>query len=394
MLVRNPRVWLPALLSVTLIVILTLHNTDILKDKPHHQDVVLENVRIPHAAVNTIWDHGTVLQQDRGNVVSNSTLGFEKVFAINLPVRTDKRDSILLASKLTGFDIEYINGVDPSTIADKTLPAKYTGGDAITGGVLGCWRAHMNFIAKVVQENLASALVLEDDVDWDVRLLTQLKDFAVMSSAILNSSVTDSTKMRFENIERRSASEQISPYGDNWDVLFLGNCGVDIDTQKPHVVHAHDNTVPDLQHLKIYGDPNGLRLNPYPSHARLAGHAIEQTCTYAYAVTQKAARRILLDLGLERLDRPIDHMLRDWCEGKFAEQGPPRTCIGVLPTLFDSYRREGAGEADSDIDGDKAHIGFREKAHTLNIRKSTRMNLRKLMDGEAPEDQYPDGKFG
>lgn len=391
MLTRNSRIWLAALLTVACFVAIALLGGNSIRAEPVG-DLSVGQLKTTKPAVRTALAQETLVDAN-ANVVANTTLGFQRVFVINLPSRRDKRHGMLLASKVTGFDIEVINGVDPSTISNTSLPAKYTSERPLKAGALGCWAAHMDFLAKVIEDDLSTALVLEDDVDWDVRLLTQLKDFAAMSNAIL--ATTLPTKIRFEtlNIDRKT-KVGLSPYGEGWDVLLLGNCGVDIDTKQAHVVHARDETVADLINLKIYGDPDNMRLNPHPSHARLAGYAIEQTCTYAYAVTQQAARRLLLDLGLERLDGPIDFMLRDWCEGKYGEQGLPRKCIGVLPTLFDSYRREGFAEGDSDIDGDKDQVGYRHKAETLNIRKSVRQNLRNLLDGKDPVDQYPNFKFG
>lgn len=398
---RTSRVLVPLLVILSIAAILTYQQwPSVLNGRSWQtgQDIILDNVDRPKQISHTFNGQQELSSSRQGlDAILNSTLGFQKVFAINLPSRTDKRDGLLLTSKVTGFDIDFIDGVVPSNISNKSLPHQITGSTPITGGVLGCWRAHMNFMARVVQEDLATALVLEDDVDWDMRLLQQLQDFAKMSNALL-SKVDDGQRVRikFEELSTSISltSTTASPYGDGWDVLLFGNCGVDIDPTKAHVVHTHDDTVPDLIHIHIYGDPGNLRLNPYPTHARVAGYAVEQTCTYAYAVTQQAARRILFDLGLERLNQPIDMMLRDWCEGKFPEQGPPRRCIGVMPSLFESYRREGPTQGDSDIDGDKDHIGYRAKSGTPNIQRSVRMNLRKLLDGVTElEDQYPSFTF-
>jgi len=59
------------------------------------------------------------------NDTYNSTLGFQKVFAINLPARTDKRDALVLSSKVTGFTVDIVPGVVSGTILEKTLPRKY-----------------------------------------------------------------------------------------------------------------------------------------------------------------------------------------------------------------------------------------------------------------------------
>ena len=77
--------------------------------------------------------------------VGNSTLGFEKVFAVGLPERSDKRDALALASRLTGFEIEWIDGVRGEEVPDKALPF---GVDRVQlwENNLGSWRGHMNAI--------------------------------------------------------------------------------------------------------------------------------------------------------------------------------------------------------------------------------------------------------
>ena len=54
--------------------------------------------------------------------VANSTLGFSKIFAVGLPERTDKRDALALIARLTGLNIEWIDGVRGESIPDKAVP--------------------------------------------------------------------------------------------------------------------------------------------------------------------------------------------------------------------------------------------------------------------------------
>ena len=74
---------------------------------------------------------------------------FEKIFAINLPARTDHRDALLLASTLTNIKIDLIDGVKGDAVLDKVLPPQARGGKFATANV-GSWRAHMNAIAAYV----------------------------------------------------------------------------------------------------------------------------------------------------------------------------------------------------------------------------------------------------
>jgi len=73
--------------------------------------------------------------------IGNSTLGFQKIFVISLPSRTDHRDAMSLAAALTGLDFEFVDGV--TDVSRRALPP---GGEnlGLSDGALGNWRAHMN----------------------------------------------------------------------------------------------------------------------------------------------------------------------------------------------------------------------------------------------------------
>ena len=50
-----------------------------------------------------------------------AALQFEKLFIINLPERFDKLDAFVLASSLTGFEFDVIEGVKGKDVSNKTL---------------------------------------------------------------------------------------------------------------------------------------------------------------------------------------------------------------------------------------------------------------------------------
>ena len=79
--------------------------------------------------------------------VANRTLGFEKIIALGLPERTDKRDALTLMAALSDIDIEWIAGVKPEDIPAKAVPY---GIDVskIEDNFLGSWRAHLNAIRQ------------------------------------------------------------------------------------------------------------------------------------------------------------------------------------------------------------------------------------------------------
>lgn len=47
---------------------------------------------------------------------------FHKIYAIGFPERTDKRDAFALATAVTGFDVEWSDGVKFEDISKKAAP--------------------------------------------------------------------------------------------------------------------------------------------------------------------------------------------------------------------------------------------------------------------------------
>ncbi|RMJ21494.1 glycosyltransferase family 25 protein [Aspergillus sp. HF37] len=112
-----------------------------------------------------------------------SWLQFQRIYAINLPARTDRRDGLSLVSSLTGIQLDWVDGVDGHDVPDKALPYPASR-EAISNANIGSWRAHLNTLKDIVAGDQGSALILEDDVDWDIRIREQLQDFALTSRAL------------------------------------------------------------------------------------------------------------------------------------------------------------------------------------------------------------------
>ncbi|KAF2756304.1 hypothetical protein EJ05DRAFT_511985 [Pseudovirgaria hyperparasitica] len=349
-------------------------------------------------------DHDVGILED----VLNRTLGFQKIYAINLPYRTDHRDAMSLAAVLTDLDIEYIDGV--TDVHEKARPPMGAGVD-LDEPTLRALRAHVNTLRLIVENNITTALILEDDADWDIRIKEQMQSFAKASSLLLQplQGTTDqfvdpsypqpASNERPQNFEIGSHAIErpsTSPYGDidRWDVLWIGHCGCrfpeanDGNTPLGRVVILNDTTVPEKQHIQMQFGNNDLT-NEYPNHTRVVSRARVNTCSLAYAVSQSSARRLLYEMGLNVINGPTDLTLRSICEG--SEGRRSRVCLTVQPQLFQHHRTKGAKSSYSDVSSD--HTGYNEQAFTRNVRWSTRLNFAKLLDGETDYiDLFRDGE--
>jgi hypothetical protein len=55
--------------------------------------------------------------------IMNSTLGFQKIYAISLAHRNDKRDYMTLMALVSGLNIDFVDGINGSEISAQSLPS-------------------------------------------------------------------------------------------------------------------------------------------------------------------------------------------------------------------------------------------------------------------------------
>jgi len=95
----------------------------------------------------------------------NASLGFGKILMISLPSRTDRRDAMSLAFRVSGIEsAEYIPSVRGEEIAAQALPREAENLDL---GALGCWRGHANAWKRVIDEGWETALIIEGTNNFD-----------------------------------------------------------------------------------------------------------------------------------------------------------------------------------------------------------------------------------
>lgn len=296
---------------------------------------------------------------------------------LNLPERTDKLDGFALAASLAGFTFSVIAGVRGDDVSNKSLPALAgipSSNFKAKQNIIGCWRGHMNFARHIVQNGLSSALIIEDDSDWDTHLKQQLELFAQGSQFVTNSQ---------KNVPK-------SPYGDDWDLLWLGHCAIGIaekDKCSRRFVIENDPTVPHVSRRVNYQGVPNMNDEGYDNSTRIVFHADQGCCMYSYALSARGARKVLYHESTTNKLDPIDFALSDMCK---AEGG--LKCIGTFPQLFSSHRTAGATWKDSDMSSEWKDTE-RKKADTPNIVYSLKLNTQKLLEegeGTEPERQWPE----
>lgn len=318
-----------------------------------------------HLASSTVSTFGHVLSSNSTQAIHNSTLGFGDIYVINLPGRTDKLDALRLFTSVTNISYTVVPGVDGKDMQHVAWPGFYEEGrDSNTGS----WRAHMNAAASILDNNLSSALIVEDDADWDVSLKTQLTQFALGSRHILNAS---------------TSPEPLSPYGDGWDMLWIGHCAQDAPS-KPFArfIIANDTTTPPAGHRwGLWNPEETLTSDLAHNHTtRVVYQPAGGVCSYAYALSYTGAQKMLHHLSYSHFDGPFDVGQADLC--KRGRKGDiDFSCVAVYPGLIHAV----FGENDMGYDS-KNQRKDRDKKKGMpsafNLVFGVRRNVRNLIEGK------------
>lgn len=229
----------------------------------------------------------------------------------------------------------------------------------------------MNVLQTIVHERIQTALILEDDSDWDISIKQQLSQFAEGTRALQNSSTSGPLR---------------SPYGNDWDFLWLGHRKLGPrDHQSRFYVIETDPTVAPVarRHGKWMNDhiPDDV----LAADSRIVFQADNGgLCMFAYAITFEGARKALAALSVTPRDDVVDMSYRRICAGNF---GTPFSCYGSYPTLFGSHRAAGPKNRDSDLNNknDKWH-----EEYSFDIVYSAQQNINGLAAGNpVVKAQWP-----
>jgi hypothetical protein len=156
------------------------------------------------------------------------------------------------------------------------------------------------WLHRFLDSGAETALFLEDDVDWDIRLRTS--QAPLVSNAMRE--LLGSASLGLD--------PQDYPYGNpkSWDLLYMGHCGdyfhgMDIDFVDGHVKPKDLEKTPHT----AFTDRSMLRsndLHPFtssllknlgvPEYTRLVHRSVFPLCTFGYALSRAGALR-LLELG-------------------------------------------------------------------------------------------------
>lgn len=178
-------------------------------------------------------------------------------------------------------------------------------------GSATAWLAHVDLLKHVIASDLETALIVEDDVDFDVHLKDQIRLVSDNVRAYINVSETDGT-----------------PYGTNWDILWLGHCGTAVEKDTPGPRYL--DTTRCKTDLYSGWSKHFLRDNLEEDHRIVQWAGFMTVCTFGFGVNRQSAQKVL-DIAARGGDEAYDVAFSHACAS-----GALR-CLVVNPQIMNHY---------------------------------------------------------
>lgn len=262
----------------------------------------------PHKAVSAVDD----------SPIRNSTLGFQDIFVLSLPERGDRRKPLLAAGNATNLTITVLDAIRDRQIPQSDYPEWWGTNDWVPKeGELGCLMSHLRTWRKIIHENITSALIMESDVDWDMRLKDTMVGVGDGVKAIADWPFDPPN-------QTRDFSKELSPYGDRWDLMWIGHCGTSADGNG-RIYAFPDPSAPDSEHEWSFG--GGPSEGHRPPGTRIVFQMRRAVCTTSYAISNQGAHK--LEKHFRQANSPIDLKIWDHCE-----HDPNLACLSVWPQVI------------------------------------------------------------
>jgi hypothetical protein len=282
-----------------------------------------------------------------------------------------RQADLVRAANLTGLEITVPSQPIWTNLDEANFRAQPPHSTEIDHGSILGWFGHLNALRWLLSTNLETALIIEDDSDFDIslrRIQAPLASQAIHK--IFNTTIDPRGHHYWSDLPR-------------WELLYLGHCGDWFDAwslkESLHTIYPDPSLpAPDKVYPTTANEMNDLGV---PTKHRLLHRSRSPLCSFAYAMHRTSAARLLETSstegkGCKAFDVRLLELCRDWGFG----------CYTVNPELF-HHEVANSEIAALNTMGQHEDIakGEEKKAHgelspTVNIRCGARMpQLAKMM---------------
>lgn len=283
-----------------------------------------------------------------------------------MPDRVDRIQLLLDAANATNINITILDAVRDQQIPEDARPIGWSDNDAKKSGELGCLMSHVGAWKKIIANNIESALIMESDADWDLRIKEVLQGVASASKRLLDFPFDAQTR------------PGIFPYGDKWDIIWLGHCG-SWNHENHRIYSFNDSTVPPEDYEYTFTDKP--RAEQHKQGTRSVFPLGRAVCSTAYAISNAGA--VKLEKEFRKGSDNIDLRLASICN-----ENQNVNCLGVWPQLIT------AAITETNIEHPLGEIVTGAMSVTEwypgpGLQYSARLNAEKVLNGSSMEEWVP-----
>ncbi|KAF2862114.1 glycosyltransferase family 25 protein [Piedraia hortae CBS 480.64] len=264
---------------------------------------------------------------------ANATLDFGGLFVVSGP-GSPRRPYLEQAANVTGLELTIPEQTAWTDEDVRNFRSSGLSESHILTGSVKAWLSHHVVLREFLASGLETAVIFEDDVDWDIRLKNIQIPLAQRTVRALTRTTTDQRQYPWG-------------YTADWDLLYIGHCGDYFgDVNKPlGVGHHHPHDLAGVPHA-LYVDhtmPDRTDLHPYtasllsafklPEFTRVVHQSVWPLCTFAYAINRNMAERILDEIAPPKED-PAKNLVAFDAAILVGCRDYGLKCLSVTPELF------------------------------------------------------------
>ncbi|KAI3322963.1 glycosyltransferase family 25 protein [Xylariaceae sp. AK1471] len=245
---------------------------------------------------------------------ANATLGFQKLLVVSTGPSWRTR-GLAAAANLTGLQLS----IPPQPQNPQEFVRAFEKIGAQSGarspdhGSAMAWLAHLELLKHVIATELETAFIMEDDMDWDVRIKDEIR--------LISDNIRNYTHV---------LNDDRTPYGtEYWDVLWLGHCGSSVDDGMPEPLSYQDDSRCKTD-LYSGWSKRFLREKINEGHRLVQRSGRVTVCTFGYGVTKSSAQKILGLIG-DGIGEAFDVSLAARCSERKLR------CLVINPQVFNHY---------------------------------------------------------
>lgn len=287
-----------------------------------------------------------------------------------MPDRSDRVQPLFDAANATNINVTILDAVRDKQVSENSWPKGWSDNHEKKVGELGCLMSHVRTWKRMIAENIETALIMESDADWDLRIKEVMQGVASASKRLVDWPFDVQTR------------PGIFPYGDKWDIIWIGHCG-SWNHDNHRIYSFNDSTVPPEDYEYTFADkPQDGQHRPGTRLVFPLGYAV---CSTAYAISNAGAVKLEKEFreGSDNVDLRIASICRE---------NQDVTCLGVWPQLITAAITETniehpPGEI---VTGENAVNGWHPGP---GLQYSARLNAEKVLNGLSMEEWDPQWNF-